>query len=304
MIRLYIVTYRRNEILNRSLRSLWASLDPKCEIAVTVLANHPEVVIDEENKRDCLTVAINTTRPTNAWAYLARDWNFGLLDAFRDSGNPRGTSWAVLAQNDVVWVPGWDSVLANEARFDFISQPRGDQMMAFRIEGVRAVGFFDERFCTLHFQETDYFYRAILKLGDRASIHDDHCSPWSHWHPLEVPLIEPNFSGNEETDNLHTVRFHSELSHWFMHKWKNGGRDVHNLQRNCELFRASGRRMPEEINWYPFFWVSAAPATRDFLRAYDAPPRSLERALRHVRDRLPAPAAEFLQTAWDRARRR
>lgn len=267
MIRLYIVTYKKNDILNRNLRSLWASISEDCEIQVTILANHPEVVIDPDNHRPCLTVTLNTTRPTNAWAYLSRDWNFALLDAFHDSDNSRGTSWAVLAQNDVVWVPGWDSVLRKETRFDFISQPRGDQMMAFRIEALRIIGFFDERFCTLHFQEIDYFYRAILKLGIRASIYDDHCGPWSLWNPLEVPLIEPTYSASDPG------RFHRQLSSWLMHKWNNGGRDVLNLRRSCDFFRASGRALPEEINWYPFFWKRTEPNAAEFMRHYQAPAR-------------------------------
>lgn len=304
MIRLYIVTYKRNDVLNRNLRSLWASLSDDQAVQVTVLANHPGVAIEPENERACLSVTINTTRSPNAWGYLARDWNFGLLDAFRDSGNPNGTEWAVLAQNDVVWVPGWDAALRKEKRYDFISQPSGDQMMAFRVEAVRAIGFFDERFCTLHFQEVDYFYRAVLQHGARVSINDDHYLPKSQWQSLELPLIEPASSGVMEDDNLHTNRFNQELYYWLLNKWAIEGGNIHDLHSHHDRFRGSDQKLPEEINWYPFFWVGDAPCVRNFLHEYKAEPLSWRRVFRAVRDTLPTPIKNLLQTALHRARRR
>lgn len=286
MLRIYIVTFKRNDILNRNLKSLWASLSTPNDVAVTVLANHPEVVIDPENQRPNLTIRINETRPTNAWGYLARDWNFCLLDAFRDSSNPNNTSWAILAQNDVVWNPGWDRVLLNEQRYDFITQPRGDQMLAYRIEGVRRIGFFDERFFTLHFQEMDYFYRAILSHPDRVSINDDHIATGCKWNPFEHALIEPTHSEQMDDEQLHTVRSNRELGHWLCHKW--GIRPpalVHDICARCAQFRKR-RKLPTEINWYPFFWKQREPCFDHFLTEYDSLPFTLKGFAKQLRNRL------------------
>lgn len=61
-ILVYIVTYKKNDILNLNLKSLWASITEPSEVSVTVLANHPEIFIDQENIRPNLRVVHNTTR--------------------------------------------------------------------------------------------------------------------------------------------------------------------------------------------------------------------------------------------------
>ena len=282
MLKIYIVTFKRNDILNRNLKSLWASLSSPDDVVVTVLANHPEVIIEPENQRKNLTVRINETRATNAWGYLSRDWNFCLLDAFRDSENPNKTSWAVLAQNDVVWNAGWDRVLLNETRYDFITQPRGDQMMAFRIEAVRQIGFFDERFFTLHFQELDYFYRAILCHPARVSINDDHIPTDCKWNPFEHALIQPTHSVPMDDDQLHTSRSARELGFWLCHKWHIKLELVHHICTCCAKFRKR-RRLPTEINWYPFFWKQKEPCFNNFLVEYNSPPLSVRLLAKNLR---------------------
>ena len=139
-IKVLVVTYKRAKSLNENLRSLWAGAEDPDLIDVVVLSNHPDVEIDPSNQRENLRVIVNETRPANARGYLARDWNFGILEAFGDWSNPNQTAWCVLAQNDVTWLPGWDRALRNETRFDLISQPTGDQAIAMRIEAVRKVG--------------------------------------------------------------------------------------------------------------------------------------------------------------------
>ena len=173
-IKVYIVTYKKNTVLNENLKTLWKATKHPENIDVTVLANHPEVIIDEENKRDNLRVVVNTTRMPNAWGYLSRDWNYCILDCFKNWQNPDNIDWLVMAQNDVTWIAGWDEWLGNNKQYDIVTQPTGDQSVSLNIDAVKNVGFFDERLTTLHFHEIDYFIRCILKLGNRASINDNH----------------------------------------------------------------------------------------------------------------------------------
>jgi hypothetical protein len=291
MIRVYIVTYRKNAVLNRNLQTLWAGARQPERLAVTVLANHPEVVIDAANQRPNLKVVVNATRPANAWGYLARDWNFGILDAFGNWQNPHGTAWCVLAQNDVEWLPGWDEYLDRNDRFDFLSQPRGDQAMALNVAAVRAVGFFDERFSILHFQEFDYFLRAILKLGPRASVNDDH-GPNFVWNPVGCVLTKATYSGevpatDPAADVLHTSKGMGELYHFLINKW--GFRNPAFLGDVNVILRQARRRFfryPREVNWYPFFWDGMDTADR-FLEEYDRPQTALLLRLENwVRARL------------------
>ncbi len=254
-IRLYIVTYKRNEVLNENLRTLWASASAEAFDKVTVLANHPSVEIDAENQRPNLSVVVNEARMPHAWGNLSKDWNYGLLDGFRMWNNPDGVDWVVLAQNDVTWKPGWTERLAGMKDLLLITQPRGDQAIALQIEAVRRIGFFDERFPILAYQEVDYFMRAALQLGEQASINDDHAGELSAWNPRECFMINYTFSGANENENLHTSRYVDEMGGFFMRKWGlRRGSEIHRLADLMKRRSEFLARLPEEICWYPFFW--------------------------------------------------
>lgn len=249
-IKLYIVTYKRNEILNRNLKSLWSATHKTDDIEVTILANHPDIVIDNENKRSNLKVVINTTRMPHAWGYLSRDWNFCILDCFKTWQNPENVDWCVLAQNDVTWVDGWDEWLRKNKDYDFISQPRGDQCMAINVDAVKKIGFFDERFTIIFCQESDFFRRAKTILKQRASINDDHTSN-SINDGLQNVLTQYTYSGtNILDDTLHTGKWCEESVSLLFSKWNiDRNKYFDFLDKNIPL-----KKVPREINWYPYFW--------------------------------------------------
>jgi hypothetical protein len=273
-IRLYIVTYKRNDVLNRNLRTLWQSTHRPEELEVTVLANHPDVVIDPENARTNLQVKVNHTRSTHAWGYLARDWNYGILDAFGTWQNLRGTEWCVLAQNDVEWLDGWDDFLRAEDRFDMITQARGDQAIALNIDAVKKVGFFDERFTTLHFQELDYFIRSIFSLIDRVSINDDHPSVEpgqtveSSWNEIGSVLTKPTYQDAGQDDALHTLKTWHEMLNQLYHKWGVGDLNLLLDKRRLVEHASKHAMMPREVDWYPFFWDKMPGRTHLLLDQY------------------------------------
>jgi hypothetical protein len=249
----YIVTYKKPEVLAENLQTLYAGLASPDDVEVTVLSNHPDVEIPKGLPAKP-RVVINTVRPLNAWGYLSRDWNWGLLDCF-ETWRGSGAEWCVLAQNDVTWLPEWDARLSAIEDRDFITQPRGDQAMAFRLPAVNQIGFFDERFCTLHFQEQDYFLRAIAHLGERAAINDDH-HEFSFWHPTGDVMTRPTLAGFDDFDDtVHTRKTHDELQNLLLNKW--GATDVYQLW-DRELFHllitTGGLRLPKELDLYPFFW--------------------------------------------------
>lgn len=279
-IKVCIVTYKKNDVLNTNLASLWKTCRQPENLTVTVISNHPDVEIYPENQRDNLKTIFNATRPLNSWGYLARDWNFGILDSFVNWKNPNQTDWCVLAQNDVEWVDGWDDYLRSNTEYDFISQPRGDQSLALNIQAARAIGFFDERFCTLQFQEFDYFYRAILRLGKRASINDDH--PGSDGKPSERGLHCPvgcvltksaHGFQEEQASDLHNIKFFGPMLNLFFAKW--GVREldaVLDIASVPERYGYPDFSQPREINWYPFFWEGYEAGMHDFIGDYFPPP--------------------------------
>lgn len=266
MIKVYIVTYKKTEVLNRNLKSLWSSTSNLSSLFVTVLSNHPEIYIEDSNKRDNLRVLLNTTRAPHAWGYLSRDWNYGIIDCYKTWRNPDGIKWCVLAQNDVEWVDGWDEFLLKNHRFDLITQPRGDQCIALNIEAVKKIGFFDERFCTLGFQEIDYFIRAVSKIPDKVSINDDFA--FSH-NPIGEVITKYAKSAGDEVH--HPTKFHKFLFNLFLTKWHlNENQIIYDKQRLFDrvLRLKKANKFPKEVNWYPFFWESFDDNASDFLDDY------------------------------------
>lgn len=247
-IKVYIVTYKKDDILNKNLETLWCSICNAQNIEVTVLSNYPECNVLEKNRRSNLRIVYNATRMPHAWGYLSRDWNYCILDGFKTWRNPEEVDWVVMAQNDVTWVQDWDVWLGNNKDYDFISQPRGDQSMAINIEAVKKIGFFDERFTTISCQEQDFFRRALLKLGNRCSINDDH--PGFLFGTMQFPNVITNntYSGFcEHDDTLHTEKTLNESILFLLEKY------------NCKTHRSLVKSLQlrpvlEEIDWYPFFW--------------------------------------------------
>ncbi len=271
-IRVFIVTYKREHSLNENLRTLWEGAEDPELLDVLVLSNHPEVAIDEVNQRDNLRVIVNTTRPEGARGYLARDWNFGILDAFGDWTNARETLWCVLAQNDVTWVQGWDRALRNEDRFDLISQPTGDQAIALNIDAIRRIGFFDECFSVISCQEHDFLTRAALTLRERASINDDHGGDLlaPSWNPIgELFTVATNSLEVVNDDAPNQSFFGEELVGLASSKWEITTGELFYDRARVLSSQMYKMRVPPEVNWYPHFWIGANPSDQPlFLPAY------------------------------------
>lgn len=261
-IKVYIITYKKNDVLNNNLKTLWESITNPENIEVNILSNHPDIFIEDENKRENLKIIFNTTRMTHAWGYLSRDWNFCILDCFKTWQNPNNIDWLVMAQNDVTWVKGWDEWLIKNKDFDFISQPRGDQAMALNIDAVKKVGFFDERFTTLHCQEVDYFIRATYRLRGRCSINDDHEVAKLSFNSVGNVITETSFSGfNYEDETFHNIKNMDESINFINYKYEEYvfKNDINNLNKHIKN---------REINWYPFFWDEYEPIKETFLKEY------------------------------------
>lgn len=252
-IRIYIVTYKKNEVLNKNLESLWNSTT-NTEYPVTILANHPDIHIERHNRRKNLKVIINNTRMPYAWGNLARDWNFCILDCFKNHENPLNIDWCVLAQNDVTWIKGWDEWLKNNSTYDFISQPTGDQALALNINAVRQIGFFDERFTTLHFHEIDYFIRALLNNPKTVSINDNHGAHNLSINTVGNVITNTHTFGFNPDECLHNSKNWDESRKYIENKWGvnifsiSADSILDNRKKLCERLH--------EINWYPFFWES------------------------------------------------
>lgn len=263
-IKVYIVTYKKNDVLNKNLESLFKNADDMSDVEVTVLANHPDVKIYNRRIKRKVRLVINNTRMANSWGYLSRDWNWAILDCYSTWENKEEIEWCVLAQNDVIWLKGWDSWLRREKFYKLVSQPRGDQCIALTIDAVKKIGFFDERFTTVHCQESDYFIRAIKRMGDYISINDDHELINMSHNPVGNVLIETSYSGVQEGEDqtIHNSINCQPSINLRNRKWERETFINNTLKTDSKDLSAL------EVNWYPFFWVGYKEIESTFLREY------------------------------------
>lgn len=168
-IKIYIVTYNNDEILRRNLDSVVAS-DLMAEDTEIFIINNYSKIGDFSNY-PC-TILDNVLRPDHSTAYLSRNWNQAILNGFQDINNPQA-DLVIAMQNDTEVKPDVCKNLKElHKKYTFVQYGAGDNFMSWKIEAVRRVGLFDERFCGLACQEGDYFIRQAIWNKERACITD------------------------------------------------------------------------------------------------------------------------------------
>lgn len=246
---IYIVTYNRQKALNKSIRLYLESLP--FVPPITVISNHSKCLIDDDLKQ-YVKVIDNVLRPDESWGYLARNWNqcfqLGLVDH----------EWLLCSQDDVIINPGWLE-LVDSTNFDFYSAPLGDTRFLLNRSAFRRVGWFDERFCGLGFQEHDYLMRVLNLIPESASIVDQHKQTIRHNSVgLENYWFQPEervgFSKVEQVGGQDHGRFwHIYRHNYFKLKW--------GTTPFKKVFGIAPLRLPKEFDWYPFI-----SGRYDFLR--------------------------------------
>jgi hypothetical protein len=180
-IKVYIVTYKNDGAVSRNLESLYRSDLVDHDYEINIINNHSEFNLAITHPRT--KVIHNNCRVDWSTGYLARDWNFSIVDGFRDLCKP-DCDLVVACQNDTVFFPDWMSYLVGYMKeYDFVSVGIGDNCMCWTPEGVRSIGLFDETYCSLGCQEIDYFQMAVLLNPDKSSINDN-VGHSGHWNCL------------------------------------------------------------------------------------------------------------------------
>jgi hypothetical protein len=116
-------------------------------------------------------------------------------------------------------------------------------LCSYRPEAIRKIGLWDERFCSLNFQEADYFLRANLYHGEKCSINDSH-----HGRTLnETTCIteRPN-SGVVREISVPTIEHHDHHKNLFIQKW--GDR----FSWNGKVIDLQHSKLPSFV-LYPYF---------------------------------------------------
>jgi len=181
-IKLYIVTYKANDLLKRCVDSVGEHDD------LDVFAINNYGVISDTFLPVEVVVLNNVCRPDWSTGHLARSWNQALLLGFRDLDKP-DADIVCACQDDTVFKPGWvDALIEHHKDLDFVQFGHGDNFMSWTPEGVKHIGMWDEGFCGLNYHEADYFVRA--RKSASCTINDKITGHSRVFNPRENDIIE------------------------------------------------------------------------------------------------------------------
>ena len=220
-IKIYIVTYDNNIVLNDwSLQSIFNSDYEKLghDVKVFVINNHSNISIKDEYKNK-ITLLNNSLRPDFSTGHLARNWNQAIINGFVDIENP-DCDIVVCSQNDIKFKKNWlENLLKAHEKYNFIQQGQGDGFHSYKIDAIKNVGLWDERFCNICYQEHDYFLRQLIDNRNHCSINSKG-SRQLH-NRLEYEIIEDTPCGSKRGEKSHILsKQNSNISKLiFQQKW-------------------------------------------------------------------------------------
>lgn len=218
-IKLYIVTYRNPLDLETNLNSIFSSDLCGTNLTIHILNNHTEFTLKDEllNKVEVLH---NTCRPDFSTGHLSRSWNQCILHGFKDLNNP-DCDILITCQDDTVFQKDWLSrLLQYHKTYSFITAGVGDNFCSYLPEAVKNIGLWDERFCSIGYQEADYFLRARI-YNKNSSIND-------LGHGRMYQNVFKNFKEHfcRRTDripvseyHINSMNFHDINRHLLTEKW-------------------------------------------------------------------------------------
>lgn len=236
-IKIYITTYRNNELLKRCIQSLLASDVVDFDYEINILNNHGTIKIEHPR----IKVLDNGGRPDFSTGHQSRCWNQALINGFVDLENP-DCDIVVTMHNDIVVLKNWvRSILSYHVKYDFLAFSAGDGFCSYTVDAVKNVGLWDERFCNIGYQEADYFLRQYLYNADKASINDyehirllnpvldsvfaDHLEYKMKSHGVVDDAYECGYVRKDE-DHLDSMKHHDISLDFFRKKWSSNHFEV------------------------------------------------------------------------------
>lgn len=170
--KIYIVTYKRTDILNDTLDRLFESDFPVDDTTeVNIINNHTQFDLAERHK-SCVSVLHNVVRPDWSNGNLAENWNQALINGFKSLSNP-DCQYIITLQNDTSLHPQWwSNLMTMHKKFNFIVGQYGDNIVSYTPEAVKRIGMWDENFTGVQYKEADYWIRALAWNREGSMIND------------------------------------------------------------------------------------------------------------------------------------
>lgn len=220
---------------------LWAGTCPDYR-HMYVIVNHPNGAwgFDSGVRPERCTV-LQTPRVPEHPGCMAKTWNLAMQWAF---GDPE-VEWLLCSMDDVAVREGW-LPRVNDHAYDVYLAPCGDLVFLFNRRVFRRVGWFDERFPVIGFQEWDWEARVLRAMGrDRVMLEDGH-----GWNINPIGLHNDWMHTGDLCPTFRDTSYQDRNERWLLTKW--AMRDP----RQFVDMMASGVVGPSslpEIDWYPWF---------------------------------------------------
>lgn len=244
-IKVYVVTYNNDKILKDNLARLYSSDLLSYDYSVHIINNYSKLTGFDDYLN--LEILDNVLRPDFSNGHLSRNWNQALMHGFRNLNNP-DADLVVLMQNDTfVKRNCFSNLIEEHSKYDFIQIGAGDQLMSFNVNAVKRIGIFDERYCSIGYQEADYFMSAYMLHRDKISINDKHRHEreWNTLDNIFERFIDSEYGLNGD---FHSFAWHDYNKHIFNLKW---GCDPQNWYQYIQNFNPSVKI--KRYQTYPYF---------------------------------------------------
>jgi len=271
-IKIYIVTYKRNDVLNQLIDNLKESdFNDIKNTEINIINNHTDFYLEDRHKD--VNVLHNMTRVDWSNGNLSENFNQAIINGFKDLNNP-DSEIVVTLQNDAVLDKNWCSnLLKLHEKYTFITGEYGDNIISYKVDAIKNIGLWDENFCGIQHKEADYFLRALILNKNKSSINDI-----MHGRVLNRENVKLDISDGRNILNLNgrplrkaddiehqkiwnssrTTEYSNLLLKIFINKWENTWRtrpakDGWIINWSNDIVK-NPPKMPKNVDMkYPFF---------------------------------------------------
>ena len=251
-IKIYIVTYKRSEILNDTLTKLFASdFKQYKNTEVNIINNHSDFHLNSEFEGR-VNVLHNVLRPDWSNGNLAENWNQALINGFKSLNKP-DCEYVVTMQNDTSVHPEWCSnLLKMHKKFNFIVGKYGDNLVSYTPEAVKKIGIWDENFFGVQYKEADYWIRALIFNKTKSCIDDTlHGLEVNNENALELDTVtDRNFIEESGFDGDHTLKRRADdVEHQNIWKTRSGLYKEYAWKYFYEKWNGTWKSEPAKQGW-------------------------------------------------------
>lgn len=257
LVKHYIVTYNNNGVLRKSLETLVPTLEryDSTQYQLFIINNHSNFEIDAYFK-DRIIVIHNQTRPDFSTGHLTRNWNQAIINGFVNLKKPE-CDILITSQNDTTFTENFlEELIKIHNNYDLVQFGAGDTFMSYTPNAIRKIGLWDERFCNIGYQESDYFFRAYRYLNDTSSINDFYHGR-TH-NPIENKVLTDFFQTGHlrgEQSHIESLKYHKYQLNLYLYKWHSTLDDIKKTSlywNDLNSFKNIDPQIDSYI-YYPYF---------------------------------------------------